>query len=282
MIYELTYISDGLKVKGYLGIPSTYSLSIKELREHLKTVYKRSDLTVKVISNSIRVNTETIDNASLPVLIYCRGGIGKYGRVKMEWVEEYTSYGYIVFAPTYRGNEGSEGRDEFGGADREDVFAGYRLLQSFSFIDSSDISVMGFSRGSINATLLSIKEPTIRNLILWSGVSDLTDTYEERVDLRRMLKRVIGGTPNKLPDSYQSRSPIKLVEKIQCPVLIIHGTEDEQVLYSHGIKMYNQLNSLDKEVDIQKYSDYGHHYPLPVHNKAVKGMFQWISERERE
>ena len=33
-------------------------------------------------------------------------------------------------------------------------------------------------------------------MILWSGVSDLAQTYEERIDLRRMMKRVIGGTPS--------------------------------------------------------------------------------------
>lgn len=35
------------------------------------------------------------------------------------------------------------------------------------------------------------------SFVSWGGVSDMFLTYEERKDLRRMMKRVIGGTPKK-------------------------------------------------------------------------------------
>src|SRR5690606_9642680 len=131
-----------------------------------------------------------------PALIYCRGGIGSVGRVRARWVDAFASRGYVCFAPCYRGNEGGEGRDEFGGVEREDVHAAVRLLQALPFIDRSRISLFGFSRGSINATQTAVAMPdAVHSLVLWGGVADLARTYEERVDLRRMLKRVIGGSP---------------------------------------------------------------------------------------
>ncbi len=42
-------------------------------------------------------------------------------------------------------------------------------------------------------------------------------TYEERHDLRRMMKRVIGGTPKKVPEEYKWRTPFDQVDKIQAP-----------------------------------------------------------------
>ena len=78
-------------------------------------------------------------------------------------------------------------------------------------------------------------------MILWSGVSDLAQTYEERIDLRRMMKRVIGGTPAKVPEQYLLRSPIHYADRIRCPVLLVHGTRDEQVLVEHSYRMLDKL-----------------------------------------
>ena len=39
-------------------------------------------------------------------------------------------HGYVVFAPYYRGNEGGEGREDFGGEDRFDLFHAIPMVQS--------------------------------------------------------------------------------------------------------------------------------------------------------
>ena len=46
----------------------------------------------------------------------------------------------------------------------------------------------------------AIECPTAASMVTWGGVSDMVLTYEERVDMRRMMKRVIGGTPTKYPE----------------------------------------------------------------------------------
>ncbi|GAX89452.1 alpha/beta hydrolase family protein [Effusibacillus lacus] len=276
MIYHVTYLSDGLKVKGYLGLPNGYELHISELQGMISRFYGSSDLPVTEIASSISQEKKDIRLFKLPVLLYCRGGIGKFGRVKTDWIEQFADYGYVIFAPSYRGNEGGEGRDEFGGSDKEDVLSAYRLLQNLSFVNPERISVMGFSRGAINATLTAVEIPAVHRLILWNGVTDLAQTYEERIDLRRMLKRVLGGSPAKKPGSYQSRSPLLMANRIRCPVLIMHGSEDRQVDFSHGLNMYKKLKELGGNVDMHFYRGYGHHFPPPIHEAAVERMFGWI------
>lgn len=276
MIYHVTYLSGGLRVKGYLGIPNEYELSNSALIQLLQQFNGSLELPIKKFADSIHQHQVDVQSVKLPALIYCRGGIGKVGMVKTQWIEQFASYGYIVFAPSYRGTEDGDGKDEFGGADNEDVLAAYRLLQSLPFVDSDQISVMGFSRGAINAAHMAAQSVGIHKLILWSGVSDMATTYEQRIDLRRMLKRVIGGTPAKLPDSYLYRSPIHMAEQIHCPVLIMHGTLDIQVDYSQGLNMYNQMCELGANVDMHTYEGYGHHFPAPVHDQAVRRMFEWI------
>ncbi|MFN7250460.1 MAG: alpha/beta hydrolase family protein [Anaerobacillus sp.] len=270
MIFKVTYLSNGLKVKGYLGVPNNFKVS----KEEIAGLF--GNLPVCEVAKSIVSNQIKIRQSHLPALIYCRGGIGHFGRVKPSWVEAFANHGYIVFAPCYRGHEGGEGQDRFGGADCEDVHAAFRLIESFPFVDKEKISIMGFSRGSINATRTAIEMPSTNKLILWGGVSSLSQTYEERVDLRRMLKRVIGGTPTKIPLAYQERSPIDLASRIRCPVLIMHGQADTQVSVRHGLSMYERLRILSKKTSLHLYEGYGHHLPYVIHNEAINRMFSWI------
>lgn len=273
MLFRITYNSNGYKVKGYLGFPNQVAVTSSELAHFFRGIESIEQISYSISPSSVRLDTVT-----LPCIIYCRGGIGHFGRVKPNWVEAFANQGYLVFAPCYRGHEGGEGRDEFGGADKEDVNSAARLLQSLPFVNQDKISILGFSRGSINATHTAIVMPNINRLILWGGVSDLTQTYEERIDLRRMLKRVIGGSPRKLPTAYEERSPIHFVSKIKCPVLIIHGTKDIQVPFSHGTNLHSELKYLQKDVTFHSYNGYGHHLPLKIHKLAIKRMFDWLEK----
>jgi dipeptidyl aminopeptidase/acylaminoacyl peptidase len=278
MIYLVTFLSDSFHVKGYLSVPTELHYSLSDLNSALRCFYGSSELTANEIASSLRRERQDIRLYNLPALIYCRGGIGKVGRVQTQWIEQFANQGHLVFAPCYRGSEGGEGRDEFGGSDVEDVVSAYRFLCSLPFVDSSRISIIGFSRGAINAVRTAAKISGINKLILWGGVSDLVQTYEERIDLRKMLKRVLGGSPAGKPDAYQLRSPLLNAEYMTCPVLVIHGTEDMQVDYSHGLNMYSKLKDLGKPTVMHTYEGYGHHLPPAIHTLAIKRMFKWIED----
>lgn len=291
-IYHVTYLSDGLKVKGYLGLPEGWSFPPQQIEEWIQAASgSPTSLPTRFLARlngqtKSKTNTSHLRDVehpkhqrtaeTLPGFIYCRGGIGKVGMVNLDWVAEFASYGYAVFAPSYRGNEGGQGKDEFGGADREDVHCALRLLQTFPFINPAKISAMGFSRGAVNAALTAADVPGIHRLVLWGGVSDLKATYDERVDLRRMLRRVLGGTPRKVPQEYMRRSPIVLAEQIPCPVLIMHGTADRQVAFSHGLTMFQQLIDLGKPVTFHRFEEGDHHLPSHEHSQAVQEMFAWL------
>lgn len=280
MIIHLTYMSDGLKVKGYLCHPSGFDMPVEEWSDRIRRFYHTEELPIRQLAGSVHPETQDIRSRKWPVFIYCRGGIGKVGSVKTDWLEQFSHIGrHIVFAPCYRGAEGGEGRDEFGGNDKEDVLSAYRFLESLPFVDAERISVMGFSRGSINAAHTAVEAAKVNKLILWGGVSDLAQTYEERIDLRRMLKRVIGGSPAKKPEAYRKRSPIFMADQINCPVLVMHGTDDQQVDFSHGIQIYDKLKENGAETELHRYEGYGHHLPHEVHIEAIKRMFQWIDRR---
>ncbi len=214
----------------------------------------------------------------MPGFIYLRGGIRKVGMVKKDWLQRFARRNAIVFAPTYRGNEGGEGREDFGLADREDAFAAVRLLQSIPFVDERQVSVYGFSRGGPLA-LFCAMEPSLslQAAIVHGGVADLALTYEQRIDLRRMLRRVTGGTPQRRPSAYRSRSPIFHIANVQSPLLIIHGKADVQVDFSHAALLAAACESAHIPYTAWFLTKQGHHLPPLDFDLLTDRMFAWIA-----
>ncbi|MEJ8307148.1 alpha/beta hydrolase family protein [Saccharibacillus sacchari] len=276
MIYRFTYLSGGLRVAGYAALPPELSMNEKEFTRFLRREFNDEELSAEAVACLLpsALSTETRTDR-YPVLVYCRGGIGRVGRVRLDWLAEFASFGRIVVAPCYRGGESGVGHDEFGGADLEDSRVAMRLARAFPQADPERIAVLGFSRGSINATDAAIEEQASQ-LVLWGGLSDLGRTYEERIDLRKMLKRVIKGSVYKIPEAYAERSPIHMAKRLSCPVLIMHGTEDAQVEYGHGKRMYEELQRLGKTTELMTLDGLGHHMPQPIRLEVLRDMFDWL------
>jgi dipeptidyl aminopeptidase/acylaminoacyl peptidase len=235
----ITYISDGLKVKGMLAEPKT---------------------------------GEVLDG-----FLYLRGGIKNVGKVRPARIAQFASEGFIVFAPFYRGNQGGEGNEDFAGDDREDAFSSFRLLSSHPRVKR--VHVFGFSRGGVMALLTAIEFPKAASMVTWGGVSDMFLTYEERVDLRKMMKRVIGGTPSKYPERYEWRTPLLQIEKLEPPVLIIHGVKDDNVSVEHSYKLESRLKSLNKPVEGWYFEEFTHYFPPAINRKVVTELSSWMKKQ---
>jgi len=304
-LFHVTYWSDPYWVKGYLGLPEGCCLSPAQVSralaaaqgiDHVRPVNplamddtpppelaQGGDQISAALCCSVNDSDDggqpmTDATGRWPALVYCRGGIGRVGMVKKDWLHVFCAQGFVVFAPAYRGNEGGEGRDEFGGADCEDARAAVRLLRRLAFVRPDRVSLLGFSRGAVNAFRTAILEPGVHRLIQWGGVSDLSATYAERIDLRRMLRRVLHGTPTKAPAAYEIRSAVAHAAAIPCPTLIVHGTRDVQVNLSHAEKLYDALCVAARPVDRHIYEGYGHHLPEPVFTAAVERFSEWLTE----
>ena len=78
-----------------------------------------------------------------------------------------------------------------------------------------------FSRGGIQG-LLTYQDYPVDSYIIWGGVSSMHLMYEERTDLRGMLRRMVGH-PSKNKESYDQRDAIKLIDSNSPPILIVHG-----------------------------------------------------------
>lgn len=240
-MYLITYLSEGLKVKGLLAEPK--------------------------------------DGQAYEGFLYLRGGIKSVGMVRPARVGQFASEGFIVFAPFYRGNRGGEGNEDFAGKDRIDAFTAFNFLKQYPRVKEKRIHIFGFSRGGVMALLTAIHFESASSVVTWGGVSDMVLTYMERKDLRRMMKRVIGGTPNKFPDRYRKRTPLYFLEKLAPPVLIIHGVRDQNVSVEHSKRLEERLNTLEKPVETWYFPEYTHYFPPAINRQVLKDLCLWMKKQ---
>ena len=238
-LFTVTYISSGLKVKGLLAEPD---------------------------------GMELMDG-----FLYLRGGINNVGKVRPARIIQFASEGLIVFAPYYRGNLGGEGYEDFAGEDRNDAIAAVEVLRQLKRVKK--IHVFGFSRGGIMALWTAITSPDICSLVTWAGVSDMILTYKERVDMRRMMKRVIGGSPSKYPELYEQRTPDEELKQLECPILIIHGERDRNVSIEQAKQLHNKLIDYGKRTEAWYFENFTHYFPPQTNRETVKKLVNWMKEQ---
>jgi len=211
--------------------------------------------------------------------LYLRGGIKNVGQVRLARITQFASEGFVVMAPFYRGNQGGEGNEDFAGDDRYDALASLRVLQQHHKVNKERIHVFGFSRGGVMALFTVLLEPNVCSLVVWGGVSDMELTYWERLDLRRMMKRVIGGTPLKYPERYRWRTPLYEIDRINIPVLIIHGGKDKNVSIEHAYRLEKRLKELNKDVTSWYFPEYDHYFPPAANRETVRRLTEWMKSK---
>ncbi len=228
-------------------------------------------------SNGFRVKgllAEPKGKGNYEGILYLRGGIQRVGMVRPSRIAQFAAQGFVVFAPYYRGNRGGEGFDEFAGDDRYDAVHAVDVLRLFLKIHR--IHIFSFSRGGIMALWTAILRNDIASVVTWAGVSDAALTYDERKDMRRMMKRVIGGTPSNHPELYHARTPLNFMDEFNSRVLIIHGLQDQHVSPEHAKKLEVLLLQMKREVNTWYFEEYKHHFPPAVNRQTVRDLTHWM------
>mgnify|MGYP001794356761 CR=1 FL=1 len=143
------------------------------------------------------------------------------------------------------------------------------------------IHLFAFSRGGIMALWTAILRDDISSVVTWAGVSDVVFTYHERQDMHRMMRRVIGGTPNNNPDAYRERTALFRINELNSSVLIIHGMLDEHVSVEQAVLLENALERYDKKYETWYFPAYTHYIQPAKNMEIVRDSIIGIGRREK-
>ena len=123
------------------------------------------------------------------------------------------------------------------------------------------LAIYGGSYGGYLVLCALVEEPA-----MWSagidlyGDSEIAESFRHgdrvgRLDLQRMM-----GTPEDpaRTASYRRGSPVYRAERIQAPLLILHGRKDKRVVPLMTERMVEALEIEDKVHEVHWYDDEGH------------------------
>ena len=214
-----------------------------------------------------------------PVIIYNRGGNREFSKnTPFDMVEfyDFLKAGYLVLASQYRGNDGGEGQEEFGGADVNDVLNLVPLAHTLGYADTNNIFMYGHSRGAM-MTLLAIKERCPIKAAAVIGVSsDLEVESERRPELRRLKSELIPGFDDDPEAAYYARSAANWAYMIDVPLLILHGADDWRVDVSQALMLARELQDANNDdFEVKIYANDDHELTLNREDK-VERILSWF------
>jgi dipeptidyl aminopeptidase/acylaminoacyl peptidase len=166
--------------------------------------------------------------------------------------------GFACLAVTPPGFGKSEGKRDFMGPASIDAFAtGFKKFRHDPYVDSTKMGIFGYSRGAMAASLLSLKlGGEVRAAVFGAGVYDFKRAYDEtKLDgIRENMKAETGMTES----AIKERSSILRLEKLKCPVLILHGENDANAPTSQAFLLRDRLAELKKEFEFKILPDHVH------------------------
>ena len=170
----------------------------------------------------------------------------------------FAQQGFACLALTPPGFGKSEGQRDFMGPASIDAFAtGFRKFRHDSYVDSTKMGIFGYSRGGMAASLLAVKlGHEVKAAVLGAGVYDFKRAYEDTKleGIRENMKLETGMTET----AIKERSSILRMEKLKCPVLIIHGENDGNAPTNQAYLLRDRLVELKKDFEFKILADHVH------------------------
>lgn len=242
--------------------PPDFSKLIRALDKEGCTVHAESG--VRVCRRDYSVDGKNVEAISFepqgrspfPGLLLIPG----HATTARDWIPNGLTYarnGYAGLAVSQPGYGKSEGPGDYAGPKTIKVLIeGYRRLQRESFVDAKRMGIVGYSRGGMAASLLAVQLDDVKAVVLGAGIYDFKRAYDETgLDgIRQNMKAETGMTE----EAIRQRSSVLQMEKLKCPVLILHGEKDINVPVSQALLLRDRLTSLKKEFEIQLFADREH------------------------
>jgi dipeptidyl aminopeptidase/acylaminoacyl peptidase len=167
--------------------------------------------------------------------------------------EYFAQQGYVILTPDYRGSSGHSREwttgsyKDVGGGETDDVNAGADYLKTLPYVDPDRIGVWGLSYGGFLTMQSVIRAPKLfAAAIEVAGVGDW-NTYAAGTSPR------LGGTAVSDPDFFDRSAPVKHLDKIERPLMVLQGTNDTNVPLWETLKVIDRLEKLGTPFDMAFY-----------------------------
>jgi len=211
--------------------------------------YRSDDLTVGAYLYRARVGKAAPRGEPAPIIVFNRGSFVRpkgFAGEMLVLAHRYAQAGFIVVAPHYRGSNGWAGTDELGGADLHDLMNIVPALGRIPGADTSRIFLSGESRGGAMVYMALRDGFPARAAAVWGAFTDLEPLTAPGSRLEKMANHVWPELAAHREEIVRTRSALYWAERINVPVLIMHGGADEDMPVAQSQRMDARLAELGK------------------------------------
>lgn len=210
-----------------------------------------------------------VEGARYPLVVWVYGGgfgsndlnrFGFWGSYAAMNMQVLATRGYAVFAPDAPLRVGTPMRDL-----ADTVMPGVNRLIELGIADPDRLAVMGQSYGSYSVLALLTQTTRFKAAVITAVVeSDILAGYlhmnNDGTDGTGYFEEGqggMGGTPWQYRDRYIENSPVWRFDKIETPLLMVHGTMDSLPMWWPD-STFVALRRLGKKVQYAMYAGEGH------------------------
>ena len=237
-----------------------------------------------VLYGHVALPPDLAEGTRYPVLLYVYGGphvqlvTDQWLGGAPLWLQAFASEGYVVCRLDNRGtpHRGIEFEQcvhrQLGVLEVKDQLAAVEWLKQQPFVDASRIGVHGWSFGGYMTLRLLLAAPTT----FACGVSGAPVTdwalYETGYTERYM------DLPAENAEGYEVSSCLPFVDRLQRPLLVVHGTDDRTVVFAHTLQFVDRCIKAGKQIDYFPYPMQRHRLVGPSRPHFLNLLHDWLGK----
>ena len=179
--------------------------------------------------------------------------------------------GYMVLEPNFRGSSGrgqkfmAANQNDWGGGDYKDDMSGVDAVIAKGWADPARMGAFGWSYGGYMTFWIDTQTDRFKAISPGAGLPDLYSMYSQ-TDIHRYLALFLGlKSPWDNFDEYWEHSPMKYVENVKTPTMILQGQADTRVPIPQAEEFYRALYERHIPVEFVTYPRENHGFLEPRH-----------------
>jgi dipeptidyl aminopeptidase/acylaminoacyl peptidase len=224
-----------------------------------------------------------------PVIVYYYGGTSPTGRSFGGRYPKnlFAAQGYIVYVlqPSGATGFGQEFSalhvNNWGKTVADEIILGTKIfLKEHPNANPSKVGCIGASYGGFMTMLLTTRTNIFSAAIEHAGISSISSYWGEGY-WGYLYSSVASANsfPWNNPDLYVKQSPLFNTDKVNTPLLLLHGNADTNVPVGESIQMFTALKLLGKPVELIEIEGQDHH--ITDYKKRIiwqKTIFAWFDK----
>lgn len=191
-----------------------------------------------------------------------------------EWAQMLATHGYAVLLPNPRGSDGQDigftrgPINDWGGGDFQDVLDGLDMLVAQKIADPARVGIGGWSYGGFLSAWAVTHSDRFKTAIVGAAPVDIAPMLLT-TDTPDFVAGYFGSTPDNLA-RMDASSPVRFVDRVKVPVLVLHGEQDRRVPVTLGLSFYRGLRLLGKDATMVSYPREPHWTYEPDHQTDIQ------------